>query len=76
MSTREAVRADALFASCLQASQRPADTDVRAAVVDTLGRLGETGCAGEVAVEFGDHPEYAAHRMTWALDMIDRSYRD
>ncbi|GAB7042717.1 MULTISPECIES: hypothetical protein [Catenuloplanes] len=69
-------RADALFASVLQASQRPAETEVRAAVVDTLGRLGEHGCAGEVAGEFGDHPEAAAHRMIWALDMVSRSYRD
>ncbi|GAB7052809.1 hypothetical protein [Catenuloplanes indicus] len=69
-------RADALFASRLQASQRPADIEVRAAVVDMLGRLGARGCAGEVAGEFGDHPEAAAHRMTWALDMINRSYRD
>lgn len=67
---------DALFASGLQASQRPADTEVRAAVVDTLGRLGAGGCAGEVAGEFGDHPDTAADRMTWALDMISRSYRD
>ena len=76
MNAGEAVRAEALFASCLQASQRPADTEIRAAVVDTLGRLGETGCAGEVAGEYGDHPESAADRMTWALDMISRSYRD
>ncbi|MFI5839211.1 hypothetical protein ACIA8K_05765 [Catenuloplanes sp. NPDC051500] len=76
MSTREAVRAEALFASCLQASQGPAEADIRAAVHDTLGKLGERGCAGEVAGEFGDHPESAADRMTWALRMISRCYRD
>jgi hypothetical protein len=76
VSTREAVRAEALFASGLQASQGPAEDDVRAAVHDTLGKLGEGGCAGEVAGEFGDHPESAAGRMTWALHMVGRCYRD
>jgi hypothetical protein len=32
--------------------------------VDPVGR--GYGCADEVAAEFGDHPEAAARRMSWA----------
>jgi hypothetical protein len=75
MSTmEEAVRAEALFASTLQSSQRPADGDVRAAVAKTLLRLGIQGCAGQVAGEFGDHPETAVVRMAWALAAVRSAY--
>jgi len=73
-STFEAVRAEALFASTLQMSQSPGDSDVRAAVTTTLRRMGVQGCAARVATEFGDHPECATNRMGWALRMIRHAY--
>lgn len=73
-STFEAVRAEALFASTLQMSQRPVDADVRAAVTNTLRRIGVQGCVATVATEFGDHPEVAARRMNWALRLVRHAY--
>jgi hypothetical protein len=73
-STLEAVRAEALFVSCLQSSQSPAAEEVRATVARTLVRFGSRGCAAAVAVEFGDHPETAVSRMAWALATIRSAY--
>jgi len=69
-STFEAVRAEALFLSCLQSSESPSHEQVRTAVAETLRRFGTRGCAAHVAVEFGDHPETAVPRMAWALAMV------
>jgi hypothetical protein len=69
-STFEAVRAEALFLSCLQSSESPSPEQVRAAVADTLRRFGTRGCAVQVAGEFGDHPETAVPRMAWALSLV------
>jgi hypothetical protein len=66
----EAVLAEALFASTVQPSDCPGPEQVRRAVSATLLRLGNVMCAGEVAAEFGDHPDTAAARMTWALATI------
>jgi hypothetical protein len=73
-STLEAVRAEALFVSCLQSSQSPAAEVVRATVARTLLRYGSRGCAAAVAVEFGDHPESAVARMAWALATVRSVY--
>lgn len=73
-TTLEAVRAEALFVWCLQAPSRPAPDHVRDAVSTTLRRLGMRGCAALVAEEFGEHPDTAVNRMTWALDMIHTVY--
>jgi hypothetical protein len=68
--TFEAVRAEALFLSTLQPSG-PASTDqVRVAVTTTLRRLGVRDCAALVAGEFGEHPDTAVARMSWALATI------
>jgi hypothetical protein len=67
--------AEALFASTLQASDRPTVDQVRQAVAATLQRLGTVGCAAWLAGEFGDHPELAATRMAWAIATIDSNYR-
>lgn len=75
-STFEAVRAEALFASMLQMSQGAVDADVRAAVTTTLRRIGVQGCVASVATEFGDHPETASTRMSWALRMIRHAYAE
>ena len=68
--TMEAVRAEALFASTVQASEAPAADRVRDAVAATLRRLGAQGCAVQVAGEFGDHPDIAAARMGWAIATV------
>jgi hypothetical protein len=70
----EAVRAEALFASTLQPSESPSPDQVCRAGTTTLRRLGARGCAAQVASEFGDHPDTAAARMSWALATINAVY--
>jgi hypothetical protein len=72
--TFEAVRAEALFASTLQPSDRPTAPEVRQAVAATLRRLHIQGCAAHLAGDFGDHPETAAARMRWALAAVRAAY--
>ena len=61
-----AVRAEALFVSVLQRSDRPSPGQVRKAIAAAVGAYGGRGCAERVAQEFGDHPETAVARMRWA----------
>ncbi|HEU4425824.1 MAG TPA: hypothetical protein VFR67_25075 [Pilimelia sp.] len=75
LSTFETIRAEALFASTLEPSESPSPDQVRRAVATTLRRLGIRGCAAELATAFGDHPDIAAARMTWALATIHTMYR-
>jgi hypothetical protein len=70
----ETLRAEALFASLLQSSELPAPDEVRSAVTSTLSRLGMRGCDAWVAGEFGDRPEIAVARMTWALATVRAVY--
>jgi hypothetical protein len=72
--TFEAVRAEALFASVLQPSGSPSADQIRRVVATTLQRLGARGCAAQVAGEFGDHPDTAVGRMSWALATIYTVY--
>ena len=72
--TIEAVRAEALFVSAVQASEAPGVDRVRDAVQVTLRRIGELGCAVQVAGEFGEHPETAATRMGWALTAVRSAF--
>ena len=72
--TFEAVRAEALFASTLQPSGSPSPGQIRRAVTAMLQRLGVGGCAAQVAGEFGDHPDTAVARMSWALATIHTVY--
>ena len=72
--TFEAVQAEALFVSTLQPSGSPSPDQVRRAVATTLRRLGVRGCAAQVAGEFGDHPDTAVARMSWALATIQTVY--
>jgi hypothetical protein len=74
LNSFEAVRAEALFVSTLQSSEKPGAEQVRDAVAATLRRLGIKGCAEEVAGEFGDHPDSAVARMAWALATVRASY--
>jgi len=73
-SAIEAARAEALFASTLQSSEAPTPDQVRHAVATTLRRLRIRGCAAQVAGEFGDHPDTAVTRMTWALATVHTVY--
>jgi hypothetical protein len=70
----ETVRAEALFASTLQSSAQPAAQEIRGAVAATLRHLGIAGCVGEVAGEFGEHPDCAVTRMRWAIAMVRSVY--
>jgi hypothetical protein len=72
--TFEAVRAEALFVSTLQPSGSPSPDQIRRAVATTLRRLGVRACTVQVAGEFGDHPDTAVARMSWALATINRVY--
>jgi hypothetical protein len=72
--TFEAARAGALFASTLQPSGSHSPSQIRRAVAATLQRLGVRGCAAQVADEFGDHPDTAVARMSWALATIQTVY--
>ena len=69
-----AARCDALFVSPLQPSQHPGAQQVQRAVAAAARRFGERGCAGQVAQEFGEHPEAAAARMRWARQAIARAF--
>jgi hypothetical protein len=63
-------RAEALFTSSLQPSDRPTSAQVRAAIVTSLRtHRGIRGCAAALAAEYGEHPETATARMRWALDV-------
>ncbi|MFG2037828.1 hypothetical protein [Dactylosporangium sp. NPDC048998] len=75
-TTFDTVRAEALFASSLQASQKPTPLEVRNAVTGALRRYGINGCTARMASEFGDYPETAAARMGWALEMIRSAYQE
>jgi hypothetical protein len=72
--TLDAVRAEALFAGDLQPSEHPPVDLVRHCVTMMLRRYGSQWCAARMAQEFGDHPEAAAQRMSWALRMIQDCY--
>lgn len=62
-------RAEALFASALQPSDRPTVTQIRTAIARSVRTYGGArGCAAALAAEYGEHPETASARMRWALD--------
>lgn len=73
-NTFGAVRAEALFVSPLQSSESPDEDRVRSAVAQTLQQLGIRGCATQMATEFGDQPDVAVARMTWAVAMVHIIY--
>jgi hypothetical protein len=68
------VRAEALFASDMQASDALDSECIRTAVMRTVRRHGPRGCAELVALEFGEHPETAVSRMSWALNLVRSAY--
>jgi len=62
---------EALFASGLQPSDAPTADMVAAAINRTLQQLGVLGCVGQMAQEFGDHPDAAARRMRWVHGLTE-----
>ena len=74
ISTMTDLAAEALFASALQPSQSPSPSEVESAVTATLLRLGSDGCAAAVAAEFGDHPDTAVARMSWARQLLGMGF--
>jgi hypothetical protein len=70
----QAARAEALFASRLQPSESPDWCQVQRVVAETVRRLGRAGCAGQVAQEFGDHPDTAPARMRWARAVVAEAF--
>lgn len=70
-----ATKAEALFISSLQPSQRPTAEQVTAAIRASLrSHGGAGGCAGACAAEFGEHPDTARDRMKWALSAVARGH--
>lgn len=63
----------ALFACELQQSDNPTTTMVAEAITRTIQRFGADGCAGQMAQEFGDHPDAARDRMRWVRQLAARA---
>jgi hypothetical protein len=63
-------RCEALFASGLQPSDAPTADMVAEAIDYTVQEVGITGCVGQMAQEFGDHPDTAAERMRWVRQFV------
>jgi hypothetical protein len=74
MTTMMDTRAEALFASWVQSSQMPTPVQVRAAVAETIARLGAGGCAARMAQEYGEHPTEAVRRMIWVLAALRAAF--
>jgi len=74
LNTIESARAEALFVSTVQPSDLPTSDEVRRAIASALCRWRRTGCAGQVATEFGDHPDSAVTRMCWALATVRTAF--
>ena len=70
--TADDARCRALFASSLQRSDVPGAGLVTEAIRVTMQQLGADGCTGQMAQEFGDHPETAAARMRWVRSLLTR----
>ena len=70
-----AARAEALFTSQLGTGSKLTYDVVEDAIrIAVHAHGGVRGCAGDVAAEFGDHPELAVPRMLWARDVIEHLY--
>jgi hypothetical protein len=72
--TLDCLRAEALFVSDAQRCDPMTGDEVRDAVRRTVRRYGTRDLAGLVAQEYGEHPETAAGRMSWALGTVRRAY--
>jgi hypothetical protein len=68
--TLESIRAEALFVSDVQRSDGLSADQVRAVVSNTVRRYGSRNLAALVATEYGEHPDIAVGRMSWALGTV------
>jgi hypothetical protein len=71
-----AARCEALFSSALQESDVLTSASVAAAIRATIRRFGVGGCISLMAQEFGDHPEAAGERMTWARHVVSELFTE
>ena len=72
-----AARAAALFVSDVSVHDHLTGDQVDAAIRRSVHSHGGTrGCAADVAAAYGDHPELAAPRMRWALDVLASTSRN
>src|SRR5258706_13636366 len=62
-----------LFVYELQQSDNPTANTVAEAITRTMQRFGTDGCAGQMAQEFGDHPDTACDRMRWVRQLAARA---
>lgn len=69
-----ATRAEALFCSTVQPSEKPNGVQVGESIAAMIRVHGSRGCACQVAREFGDHPDTAVDRMAWARDVVATVY--
>ena len=70
-----AARATAVFASNLSSESTPTADQVDAAIRNAMVRYGGIrGCIGELAEEYGNHPETAPRRMRWARQLVSVVY--
>ena len=75
MTRLDEAQCEALFASGLQPSDAPNAGMVAAAITRALRQFGAGGCAGQLAQEFGDHPDTAARRMRWGRQLVQAAAR-
>ena len=68
------VRADALFASTLQRSDKPTAAQVQQAIAAAVRAFGARGCVARVAHTYGEHPETAVLRMRWARATVTGAF--
>ena len=64
--------AEALFVSDIQPSECPTHHAVEQTITAMLLCYGDDGCAAEFAAQFGDHPDTAVGRMSWARGELSR----
>jgi hypothetical protein len=74
-SADDVTRAEALFASHLQAADVKDTEVVDRTVTDLLQQDGPRGCQARMAYEFGEHPDLAAERMRWARRVVRQDGR-
>lgn len=69
-----AARAEALFCSQAQPSEKPDAAQVAESIAAMARTWGSRWCAGQVAQAYGDNPYMAAERMAWARQTVLETY--
>lgn len=67
-------RAAALFCAPINAGPMDKAAVVAAIACAVREHHGVRGCAGDVAYEFGEHPEVATARMRWARATVAEAF--